>query len=428
MEIKDLSIDESILDLFNFTLNDDAKTCLKHLINTSLPNKEEVMTRQNILKGFLANYSTLENYSYSRIDFRQVYIFMETFTDSQYYPKRLKLRLKLSKKKHYEYRGKCIQLIMLYHRLHSHYVKNVETKHFPEEYKKDIRLLDEFFNSFRLDYYENLIRENRFRIKHIVQLIELISEKKKKLEIDFFQQKYTLFEAYISASQGISRYKFSFPEITDKEFSLTNFYHPLLTTPVKNSFSAESNVILLTGANMSGKSTLLKAIGLSVYLGNIGFAIPAAAGKLPKYDDISIHINLNDDMLSGYSHFMTEVINLKNVVKRAASGSHCFAVFDELFRGTNIEDALEISRTTLKGLLNFPNSLFFVSSHLHQLAEMDEIKNNSITAYYLDCELQDNTPEFTYHLKTGWSDVKIGRILFERENLNELLHGKKMLI
>lgn len=424
MIVKDLNIDDSILELFNFTLNDDAKACLKKMVSTQLQTKEEVITRQQILKGFLANYTVFENYSYSKIDFRQVYIFLENFTDKQYLLKKLTLKLKLSKKKHYEYRGKCVQLIMLYSRLHNHYIKHIETIHFPEDYKKDIRFIDEFFYSLRLNYYENLIRENKFKIKHIVQLIQQISDKKKKLEIDNFQQKYTLFEAYISVVKGTQKHKFSFPEITDKELSLSEFYHPLLAKPIKNSFSSKSNVILLTGANMSGKSTLLKAIGISVYLGNIGFAIPATTGKLPKYDNISVHINLNDDMLSGYSHFMTEVMNLKNVVTNAGSGASCFAVFDELFRGTNIDDALEISKTTLKGLINFPNSIFFISSHLHQLTEMKDIKDNSITTFYLDCELQNNIPVFTYKLKPGWSDIKIGRILFDRENLNSLLNYK----
>jgi DNA mismatch repair protein MutS len=165
---------------------------------------------------------------------------------------------------------------------------------------------------------------------------------------------------------------------------------------------------------MSGKSTLLKAIGICIYLGNIGFGIPASFGRMPLYSNISAFINLNDDLASGYSHFMTEIINLKDVVADVRHGNRNLAIFDELFRGTNIDDALEISRTTLKGLLNFPDSLFFVSSHLHQISEMEEIQDGRIAAFYLNCSLSNNTPAFTYMLKPGWSDIKIGRILFEK--------------
>jgi DNA mismatch repair protein MutS len=420
MQIKDLNITE-LANLFNFTQNDDAKAVLHDLITVPLSNREEVIERQAILKGFLANIDTFTNYSYSRIDYREIYLFLNTFTDEAYLPKWLKYRLFVSRKKHYKYRSRCVQLILLYHRLHTRYIKNIDLAVFPEGYKKDIRFIDDYFNSFRLEYYERHIRANTFTIKHMVQIIKIISAKQKEQETVKFQNTFNLFEAYLSISLGINKHKFSFPEITDNNLSLQDFYHPLVTNAVRNSFTAPTNVILLTGPNMSGKSTLLKAIGICIYLGNIGFAIPAAKAGIPLFDNISIFINLNDDLQSGYSHFMTEVINLKNVATEAGSGTKGFSVFDELFRGTNNEDALEISRATLKGLLNFPQSLFFVSSHLHQLIEMEEVKSGKIAGYYLDCSLDNNTPKFNYLLKQGSSNIKIGRILFEKEGLNVLL-------
>ncbi len=172
---------------------------------------------------------------------------------------------------------------------------------------------------------------------------------------------------------------------------------------------------------MSGKSTLLKAISLCVYLGNIGFGVPATAARIPFYSDISVFINLSDDLQSGYSHFMMEVLNLKSVAVQAHSGTKCFAVFDELFRGTNIDDALDISKTTLTGLLNFPDSLFFVSSHLHQLVETPAVKDGKIACYYLDCGISAGVPKFNYTLKPGWTQLKVGRLLFDKENLNHYL-------
>ena len=142
---------------------------------------------------------------------------------------------------------------------------------------------------------------------------------------------------------------------------------------------------------------------------------------MPLFTTISAAINLTDSIVSGYSHFMSEIITLKNVLEEAQKGSKCFAVFDELFRGTNIEDALEISTVTIKGLTKFTNSLFIISTHLHQLKDMEEIKNNKVATYYIECELNGNIPAFTYKLKDGWSDLKLGRILFEREGLNNML-------
>ena len=146
---------------------------------------------------------------------------------------------------------------------------------------------------------------------------------------------------------------------------------------------------------------------------------------MPFFNTISVAINLTDSIVSGYSHFMTEIVTLKNVLEEAKDNSRCFAVFDELFRGTNIEDALEISTATIKGLTRFPNSLFFISTHLHQLRDIEEIKNGTVSTWYIDCRLNDNTPAFTYQLKEGWSDLKIGRILFEKEGLYKMLDGDR---
>lgn len=173
---------------------------------------------------------------------------------------------------------------------------------------------------------------------------------------------------------------------------------------------------------MSGKSTLLKAVSLCVYLAHAGLAVPASKATMPFFTGISVAINLTDSIVSGYSHFMSEVITLKKVLTKAASGGKNFAVFDELFRGTNIEDALDISRATIRGIVHFPDTLFFISTHLHQLKELEEIKTHRVSTCFIECELQDNIPVFTYKLKEGWSDLKLGRILFEREGLNTMLN------
>ena len=117
---------------------------------------------------------------------------------------------------------------------------------------------------------------------------------------------------------------------------------------------------------------------------------------------------------------MQEVLNLKEVVLKCNDKQTCFALFDELFKGTNFEDALEISTTTLNGLHKFKNSFFAISSHIHQLK--DRISdNNNIHTYYLECLINNGTPYFTYQLKKGFSDLKLGKIIFENEKLNDLL-------
>jgi DNA mismatch repair protein MutS len=231
-------------------------------------------------------------------------------------------------------------------------------------------------------------------------------------------------------AKGIRKQGFTFPDFAGGKLAITDLYHPLLKNPVKNSLIINDTVTLITGPNMSGKSTLLKALGLCVYLAHLGLAVPAKACEMVFFDVISISINLNDDILSGYSHFMMEIKNLKAVVEEARKGKKCFAVFDELFRGTNVEDALVISRRTIEGLTQFKDSVFFISTHLHQLREslnsdscQDKLSDNNktVSTCFIECQLIDGKPVFTYKLLEGWSDLKIGQLIFEQEGLNGLL-------
>src|SRR5690606_32469863 len=140
---------------------------------------------------------------------------------------------------------------------------------------------------------------------------------------DFF-----LFEAYLSIHFGILENHFSFPKFTENHIKLTDLYHPLLKKPIKNDFEANRSVIVVNGPNMSGKSTFLKAVGLCVYLGHLGICIPASAGEITFFDYFFVYINRRDDITYGYSHFMTEILQLKKVIEQASFGKRCFAIFD----------------------------------------------------------------------------------------------------
>ena len=253
------------------------------------------------------------------------------------------------KERHYK-RGKLIILILLFNKIYSTYLSKMDTKHFPDEYVIELDRINGFFIDFDLERYESVFRaKKKIRISHIVELTKVITEKVTNGQAAAFWKRWYLFEAYLSISEGIIRHGFTFPAFDETTFSIEGLYHPLIKNPVRNDLVANRNVILLTGPNMSGKSTLLKAVSLCVYLGHTGLAVPAAKAIIPFYSSISVAINLTDSIVSGYSHFMSEIVTLKNVVSEAIKNEKCFAVFDELFRGTNIEDALEISTTHYKG-------------------------------------------------------------------------------
>jgi DNA mismatch repair protein MutS len=417
----DLHIEDEIVPLFDSTYNLYSGRALRDMLVEQLTSEYEILFRQQILKGFIGNREVLKEYSFSRFNLSDIYDFLESFSAGSFLGLHLRRKLMFNEKERNQKRGKLMMLILLFYKIHTTYISKINRKLFPDEYWPELDKLNRFFIDFELEHYESIIKKKKLKIGHIVELMKIVTEKVTNGQVAGFWKTWFSFEAYLSISVGINKYGFVFPVFESEQFSIEGIYHPLIKNPVKNNIAATKNVILLTGPNMSGKSTLLKSISLCVYLGHQGLAVPAEKVTMPFFSTISVAINLTDSIVSGYSHFMSEVITLKNVVIEAGKNERCFAVFDELFRGTNIEDALEISTVTIRGLTQFKKSLFIISTHLHQLKEIEEIKNGQVTTGYIECEIRDNTPAFTYKLKSGWSDLKLGRILFDREGLNDML-------
>lgn len=417
--LKDLNIEKELLPLFDYSLNMFTKEKILEILGTPLESITEILTRQKILKGFTANNLILKDYSYTILYLNEVHYFLNDDKIEDLSQKKLKYRLITSKQEKTRYISKCNQLILFFHRLETRYFTRLKLNLFPEEYRLKIKHILQFLSSFELFKYEHIIREQRLKDKHVIELTEKINTLKETDLITTFWENLFMFEAYLSINLGITKNNFTFPNFAKKHIRLKNFYHPLINKPVKNDFETERNVILLNGPNMSGKSTFLKAVGLCIYLGHLGIGIPSSFAEIPFCNHFSIEINRRDDILKGYSHFMTEIMNLKSVVQNASNGKQCFAIFDELFSGTNEEDAFEICKTTINGLSKFKNSYFFISTHIQ---ELKNISNKQISNYYIDCELKKDKPTFTYKLKKGWSDIKVGQILFDKEGLNELLN------
>lgn len=419
--VQDLNIEEEIKPLFDFTYNSKSGDQVSDILAKTLSSKEEILSRQQLLKGFISNWEIMKDYSFNRFNLSDIYDFHETIFIGSTSTRKLRLKFMFSEKVREKNKGKLILLVRLFSAIHNEYFTKINFSFFPASYVAELEEIEKFFSGFNLDRYEKAFNKNKFRISHMVELMMIISIKISTGEAAAFWKRWFLFEAYLSISTGIVKHSFVFPVFNEDYFSLEGFFHPILKNPVKNDFTARQQVTLLTGPNMSGKSTVLKAMSICVYLAHTGLAVPASKAVIHFFSTISVAINLTDSIVSGYSHFMSEIITLKNVLMEAKTDARCFAVFDELFRGTNIEDALEISIVTIKGLTHFPNSLFFISTHLHQLKAMEEIKTNKISTCFIDCKLTDNVPTFTYQLKEGWSDLKLGRILFEKEGLNILL-------
>jgi len=421
--VTDLNIKTDILEIFDHTLNPFSKENLSQILLTPLLNIDEINHRQQIIRGFLSNKELLEKYHYNRVDFNDVHTLL-TKSDSTTLNIRFKIYLFLNKEKRNATKGIYIQFIFFLKQLHTFIANFINIDTFPTAYRDEITFLKEYLLQYDLDSYSTLVSENKFKIANVIVLKKKINELHKDKTKEFFKCLFK-FESLLSISISIHNRGFVFPTIGNQVFSITGIYHPLLHKPILNNVSLDKHVVLITGPNMAGKSTLLKAIAISVYLGHLGLAIPAEEAKFPFFKNICVYINHTDNLEQGYSHFLREVKNLKETALLALNGTPVFAIFDEIFKGTNMNDALEITRATINGLSKFNRSLFFISTHID---ELKDIASKSADSYYLDCKVVDGFPRFSYQLKKGWSSVQIGKILFKNEGLYTIFQPHSGLI
>ena len=415
---QDLNVVEDFISLFDLTLNDDAKIELRRVLSTPLTSLEAISSRQMILKEIL--HSELSSiYTYHKTDYAEVSYFLN-IVDAQNFKNVDYLTYLFQKRTNNRLIGHYIQFAYLFFGLDKLFNEHLHISKFPKSYQEDLRFIVHYIRSFQLKKFKKQINKGKLNYSAIQYLNETVLSKRKNGDTAKFYSILNSLEAYISIAAATKKLGFTFPTLGKESFCIQQMFHPLLKNPISNDFQTDSCVILLTGANMSGKSTFLKTIGLIVYFAHLGLAVPAKEAVLPYYDFISIYINHSDDLKNGLSHFKQEIMNMKTVLENAKQGQRCFAVFDELYKGTNYQDALNLSTKTIQGLSQFDACKFLISTHIYELKNQIE-NEDGVLAYHLHCEIEDDNPKFTYQLKEGWTNLRIGELLFQKEGLEDLL-------
>jgi len=247
---------------------------------------------------------------------------------------------------------------------------------------------------------------------------------------DFRKMLDTLYklDACLAIVKTAKRNQFSFPDFTahSPNLRIQSAWHPLITDPVANDLllAHDRPVCILTGANTSGKTTFLKTCGILIYLAHLGWPVPAKSLHLPFINRLFTSIHLSDDLDQGFSHFYNEMMRIKQISEALSSGETCFVIVDELFRGTNQEDALHCSKTVLDGFADFDGSYYLVSTHLHELIN-HYTGHPNLSFRCFRTLITDKQFRNTFKIEEGAAFEKVGRLIMDQTGVTALLQNAK---
>ncbi len=236
---------------------------------------------------------------------------------------------------------------------------------------------------------------------------------------------YAQLDAWYGMAMAVKNLNLVFPEFTKNgqpEIEVKNLYHILLpkAVPYDVSLNRQSNFLFLTGANMAGKSTFIKAVGTAVFLAHAGMGVPAERMQLSVFDGLLSNINVLDNIARGESYFFNEVQRIKATVSKINDGRKWLILIDELFKGTNVQDAMKCSTAVIEGLLKINNSLFILSTHLYEIGEALKIHPN-LSFNYFETTVTDGQLSFSYQLRNGISNDRLGYLILQREGVVKML-------
>ena len=188
--------------------------------------------------------------------------------------------------------------------------------------------------------------------------------------------------------------------------------HPVVENTLKGSFVANDckmneNICayLITGPNMSGKSTYMRQIAITIIMAQIGCFVPCKSAKLPIIDKIFTRIGASDDLAGGKSTFMVEMSEANNAISNATENS--LIIFDELGRGTATYDGMAIAQSIIEYICDNIKCKTLFSTHYHELTILDK-KYKSIKNVHVDAKEENGNLYFLHKVKPGAIDKSYG--------------------
>lgn len=267
-------------------------------------------------------------------------------------------------------------------------------------------------------------------LKEKEDLILNAEEKIINLEYDIFTSIREKIKEYIPKLQNIAKVISeidvlqSFATVTEennyvrpiisenREIRIINDRHPVIEKVINDEYvpndiimDENTNILLITGPNMAGKSTYMRQLAISVIMTQIGCFVPASKAKLPIFDAIYTRIGASDDLVSGESTFMVEMNEANNAISNATENS--LILFDELGRGTATFDGMALAQSIIEYIHDKIKCKTLFSTHYHELTDLENnllnLKNIHVSAHE-----ENGNLTFLHKIENGSVDKSYG--------------------
>ena len=242
-------------------------------------------------------------------------------------------------------------------------------------------------------------------------------------------------DVFVSLSDVAEEYGYVKPEFNDDNvIDIVDGRHPI----VERNVSADSyisndckvekdeNILLITGPNMSGKSTYMRQLALIVILAQIGSFVPASSASLPIFDKIFTRIGASDDLAGGKSTFMVEMIEAKNALVESTANS--LLIFDEIGRGTSTYDGIALAQSILEYINNTIKCKTLFSTHYHELTKLENI-TEGIKNIHVSAKEDHGKLIFLYKINEGPIEKSYGIHVAQLAHLpNDVINGANKIL
>ncbi len=269
----------------------------------------------------------------------------------------------------------------------------------PELKEKEALVLNAEERIIELEY--NLFMEVKDKLKECV------------LELKDTAKKLGIIDALCSLSIVSENYGLVRPTFNNEHvINIKNGFHPVINavssgTYVKNDCIMDGNIntLLITGPNMSGKSTYMRQLAITIIMAQIGSFVPADSADLPIFDAIYTRIGASDDLVSGESTFMVEMLEARNAIVNSTENS--LILFDELGRGTATYDGMALAEAILVYVTTKIKCKTLFSTHYHELTDLDN-KYKNIKNVHVSATEDNGHLTFLHKIEDGAVDKSYG--------------------